>query len=220
MFKKEIGRMRFKSVIHSDILAVAKNAYSNSEIKELCSNSERSLDEYIKILAECTPIGQMDNANIANFLKANKLLKEVIKQDATLIDLYKGSINEERALPVLAAEEIAMIVATAFLTGFFSEIAKKLVGKLFKKKGKSKKELRKALDILLSNPILPLLEKCKAGLTVAEIVATTNMELPDVSYFLGRYEAQGWLRKEVINQGEKWKIKKNRAKIIEGFLSK
>jgi SOS response regulatory protein OraA/RecX len=220
VFREEIRNLQLRSVSHSDVLAIAKRAYSNNKVRELLSDSERSLDEYVKVLAECTPTGEVSDAEIVKFLRANRLLKEAIKQDAALIDLYQHSMKEQRALPLLAADEIATIVATAFLSGTFSQIAKLLVSRLFAKKGLAQKDLRKALDLLLSNPILPLLEEHKDGLTMHEIAKRSTMELQDVGYFLGKYEAQGWVGKVARGQTEAWRIKKTRARIIEGFLNR
>lgn len=216
VFIEEIDNLKFQRVEESYVQAVAREAYLDNEIRELCSDSERTLHEYIRVLAECTPIDELNNTKLVNFLQANKLLREITKQDADLVDLYKSRIREKTTLPVFYIDEIATIVVTAFLSGIFSQTAKSLINRLFTSKDISKKDLRKAIDLFLSSPILALLDEQKAGLTVEEITEILNIKPHDVGYFLAKYETQGWVRREK-KQKEVWKIKKSRTKIVEEF---
>jgi len=219
VFIEEISKLRFRSISDTDVLSIAEKVSKDQKIMELYTGSEGSLDEYIRVLAESIPSGEITNDHIVNFLQAKRLLKDAIEKEKELINWYCDRMKEERALPILAAEEIAVIIVTAFLTGTFSNIAKKLINKLFSRKDVSKKEFRNALDMIFSNSILALLEKHKEGLTTREIAEITSTRLEEVIEFLVKYESQGWIRKKTQQDQEKWKIKKGRAKIIEGYLN-
>ena len=116
---------------------------------------------------------------------------------------------------------IAIIIVTAFLAGTFSNIAKKLVDKLFKlfsRKSMNKKELRKALDLIFANSILASLQENEDGMTVGEIAEINGMLKEEVIKFLVKYKSQGWVQEKTHHDQEKWKLKKEMAKIIEGYF--
>ncbi len=219
VFIEEIGKLRIRSIRDTDVLSIAERVSTDQIIMKLYTGSEGSLDEYVRVLAESIPSGEITNDHIVNFLQAKRLLKDAIQKDKELVNWYCDRMKEERALPILVAEEIAVIIVTAFLTGTFSNVAKKLVEKLFSRKGVSKKEFRNALDMIFANSILALLEEHKEGLTTREIAEVTSMRLEEVIEFLIKYESHGWIRKKTHQDQEKWKIKKGRAKIIEGYLN-
>jgi len=218
VFKEETSKLRFRSISDADVLSIAERAYKDQNVMELYSGSACTLDDYVRVLAESIPSGEVSNEHIMNFLKAKRLLKDTIKEDKNLINWYCDKIEEARALPILGAEEIAVIIVTAFLTGTFSNIAKKLVDKLFSRKSINKKELRKALDLIFANSILDLLEEHDDGLTTGEIAEITGMREEEVIEFLVKYKSQGWIHKKTHQDREKWKIKEGKAKIIEGYL--
>ena len=83
-----------------------------------------------------------------------------------------------------------------------------------------KEELRNALHLIFANTILDLLEKDMEGLTSGEIAEITGMRLKEVIEYLLKYESQGWIRKKIHHGQEKWKLKKERAKIVEGYFKR
>jgi hypothetical protein len=122
VYQKEIGALKFRQADNSIVLSAAKNTYSDQRVKKLCSESSIPLDEYIKVLSECTPIGEIDADKLAIMLESTNILQSVVKQNPALVTYYKDQVKEERALPILAGEEIVIIIVTAFLNGTFSEI--------------------------------------------------------------------------------------------------
>ena len=218
VYKDEIGALKFRQVDDSLVLSAAKNTYSDQRIRKLCSDSSIPLDEYIRILTECTPIGEIDADMLTNLLESNQILQNVVKQNPAVVSYYKEQVKEERALPLLAAEEIVIIIITAFLNGTFSQIAKSLIEKLTGGAPAQKKEVKEALHLLLSNSLLPLLEANKNGQTANEIAENLAMKPEEAGYFLAKYEARGWVKQ--VTQGNRvvWKLKKSRGKIIDELI--
>ncbi len=220
VFRNELEKLKYKNVTVPVILSIAEKAYSNTEIQNLIPHFEKSLDEYVRIFIECNPVVEVNNSSISDFLLANQLIKKAISEDTEVIELYQKNIIERGALPFPILDEMALIVATAFLTGTFTEIAKFIINKLVEKKDKPIEQLRKALDLLLSNSILAALEEHGKGMTIKEISEETKMEPKDVGYFLAKYEDQGWAIKKTQDRKEIWEIKQNRADIIEALFNK
>ena len=217
-FIEEIDRLRVKHVSDSDVHALARQAYANPEIRLLCSQSQRSLDEQIRVLAECAPVEELSSADLLAFLQASQLLRDMLAQDPDLVDWYKGSIKEQTALPVFAVDELATLIITSMLSGVFTQMTKEIITKLFASKTISKKDLRKSAGLFFANPILGLLEEQKQGLSVERLVDLSKMKPHEVGYYLAKYESEGWVRK-VKGQEDTWKIAKTRTKILEGFTN-
>jgi hypothetical protein len=184
----------------------------------LCSDSSIPLDEYIRVLSECTPIGEINVDRLAKLLESNNILQSVVKQNPELVTYYKEQVKEERALPLFAVEEIVTIIAAAFLNGTFSEIAKILINKLLGGAPAQKSEVKKAFNLLLSNSLLPLLEESENGQTASKIANKLSMKLEDVGYFLAKYEAQGWVKQVKKGNQVVWKLKKSRKEIIDELI--
>ncbi len=215
VYKDEIGALKFREVDAAQVLSAAKSGYADARIRKLCSNSAIPLDETIRVLSECTPMGDMSADRLAETFESLSILESAVKQDAELIKYYRAQVKEERALPILAAEEIVMIIATAFLNGAFSEMAKSLLEKLLKGAPAQSKDVKKAMQLLLSNSLLAVLEANKDGLTIREIAKKLGIKPEEAGVFLGKYEERGWVKQ--VKKGEPivWKLKKTRAQIID-----
>jgi len=219
VFRRELKVLEFKNIPVSVTSSKAREAYNDLEIKNLIPYFDKSLDEYVHILLR-SPVVQVNNSSIYEFLLINKIIKEAISEDKEIIRLYEESIEERGAVQFPILDEISLIIVTAFLTGFFTELAKTIIGKIFKTNQRSKVELRKALDLMLSNSILELLERHVGGMTVKMISEAIKIDPENAGYFISKYEDRGWVSKEIRDRKEIWVIKKKRADIIESFFSK
>ena len=218
VYKEEIKALKFRQVDDSLVLLAAKSTFSDQQIRKLSSGSSIPLYETIRVLTECTPIGEINADKLAIVLESNNILQSVVKQNPALVTYYKGQVKEDRALPILAVEEIVTIIVTAFMNGAFSEIAKHLLEKLLTGAPAHKKDIKKALHLLLSNSLLPLLEENENGQTANQIAKRLSMKPEEAGYFLAKYEEQGWIKQ--VEQGKRivWKLKKSREKIIAELI--
>jgi hypothetical protein len=218
VYKEEIGALKFRQVDDSLVLSVAKSSYSDPRIRNLCSDSSIPLDETIRVLTECTPMGEIGTDKLAEAVEAISILESIVKQNPALVTYYTEQIKEERALPILGVEEIVMIIATAFLNGAFSEIAKSLLEKLLKGAPAQNKEIKKAMQLLLSNSLLPVLEADEDRQTTSQIARKLGMKPEEAMYFLAKYEERGWVKQVRKGQQVVWKLKKSRAAIIDELV--
>ncbi len=214
MFNQEIAKLRFKQVKESDVKTIAERARANLDLQKLSGEIEGSVEEYVQALAECTLRGEPDDAAVTNFLRATRLLEGAIRDDPELIDYYEKQtgVKKEFFLPV---SEIALLIGSALVSGAFSEIARMLVRKIAAGRAAKKEDVRQALELLLSNPILQLLEEQKDGMAAEEAAELLGMQVREVEYYLQRFEQEGWVRKGPNNV---WITVKTRAEIIEEFL--
>ena len=218
LYKEEIGALKFRQVDDSVVLSAAKSSFSDQRIRKLCSDSSIPLDETIRVLTECTPMGEIDPDRLAIVLETNAILQGVVKQDRALVTYYKEQVKEDRALPVFAVEEIVTLIVTAFLSGAFSQVAKSLVEKLLKGAPARNKDIKKALHLLLSNSLLPVLEANEDGQTAHQIAKKLGLKPEEAGYFLAKYEEQGWVKPVKTGNRVVWKLKKSRAKIIDELI--
>ena len=215
VYKEEIAALKFRQVDDSLVLSAARSSYSDPRIRKLCTDSSIPLDETIRVLTECTPMGEISADKLASAFESISILEGIVKQDNALVAYYKEQVREERALPILATEEIVMIIATAFLNGAFSEIAKSLLERLLRGAPAQNREVKKAMHLLLSNSLLPLLEANEDGQTVSQIARKLGMKPEEAGYFLAKYEERGWAKQVSKGKQVTWKLTKSRARIID-----
>jgi hypothetical protein len=215
LYKEEIAALKVRQAGDAEVLSAAESSYSDPRIRRLCSESAIPLDETIRVLSECTPFGELSPDKLAAAVESIRLLEEAVKHDPALVDYYKKQVKEDRALPIFGVEEIVMIVVSAFLNGAFSEIAKSLLQKLLKGSPAQSKDIKKAMELLLSNSLLPVLEADEDGLTASQIARKLGMKPEEAGYFLAKYEERGWVKQARQGNQLLWKLKKSRAAIID-----
>ncbi len=215
LYKEEIGALKVRQADEAQVLSAAESSYADPRIRQLCASSSIPLDETIRVLTECTPTGDISAGKLAEAFESMSVLESAVRQNPELVKYYKEQVKEERALPILGVEEIVLIIATALLNGAFSEMAKGLVEKLIKGAPAQSKDIKKAMQLLLSNSLLPVLEAAEDGQTAAQIARKLGMKPEEAGYFLAKYEERGWVRQVKKGSQVLWKLKKSRAAIID-----